>query len=180
MVLDKLNINHVKYSLSDSCSRKVSRCELITSERVSIVTMEDVMGYGERNGIDVKAWLGGQKDFFDMLTADYILWNVDRHYGNWGVYMNPDTGKILGLHPLFDHNLCLFREEGIIYSHIIPTKTLEQVARFAKSKHTVNMVNLLNWLSERKTKALFKEYLRGLTEYNELKRRAYKYMRWSV
>ena len=38
------------------------------------------------------------------MIVDYLCSNPDRHLQNWGVYYNPDTMEIKGLHPLFDHN----------------------------------------------------------------------------
>ena len=42
--------------------------------------------------------------YFKTIVVDYLIANRDRHLGNWGFYMNNETGKIACMHPLFDHN----------------------------------------------------------------------------
>ena len=56
-----------------------------------------------------------------MLLLDYVTCNVDRHYGNIGVFIENDINRILGFSPLYDHNLsCLpyYRENEDLASHI--------------------------------------------------------------
>lgn len=180
MILDKLGISHVEYTLSESCFITVSRCELMTSETISIAPIEELYNYCTRNGINVMDWLWKQRGFCEMLIADYILWNKDRHFSNWGYYFSPDTGEVLGLHPLFDHNLCLFKQEDVILSQAIAGKTIEEAARIAKLRYNgVNTDALLIWLKNRKTRALFRKYLKSNVEYKELVNRVLRYRKWS-
>ena len=52
--------------------------------------------------------LASKEQIRDMLLLDYVTCNVDRHYGNIGVFIENDTNIILGFAPLFDHNMsCL-------------------------------------------------------------------------
>lgn len=39
----------------------------------------------------------------DMITADFLTANEDRHFGNFGLLRNPDTLEWLGAAPLFDN-----------------------------------------------------------------------------
>ena len=39
-----------------------------------------------------------------MQVCDYILGNNDRHIDNWGFMMDNDTGELIGLHALMDHD----------------------------------------------------------------------------
>lgn len=43
-----------------------------------------------------------------MIVLDAVTFNVDRHAGNYGVLVNNDTGKLLGINPIFDMNLSEF------------------------------------------------------------------------
>ena len=40
-----------------------------------------------------------------MNIVDYVLGNSDRHEGNWGFFVDNESGELLGTHPLmdFDH-----------------------------------------------------------------------------
>lgn len=50
-----------------------------------------------------KAGIPGAKEYLDnMITADHILCNFDRHLGNFGFIRSADNGAILGFAPLFD------------------------------------------------------------------------------
>ena len=47
-----------------------------------------------------------------MLILDYIVFNVDRHFGNFGFIQNAKTGKILGPAPIYDTGCSLFAAMG--------------------------------------------------------------------
>ncbi len=47
------------------------------------------------------------KDYIQMIFLDTICLNPDRHTANFGLLREPDTGKIIGAAPCFDHNMAL-------------------------------------------------------------------------
>lgn len=47
------------------------------------------------------------KAFVQMSFFDALLFNMDRHEQNYGVLRDVATGEILGMAPLFDHNIAL-------------------------------------------------------------------------
>lgn len=44
------------------------------------------------------------ENYYKTIVVDYLISNSDRHDQNWGFYMDNDTGELIGLHPIFDHN----------------------------------------------------------------------------
>lgn len=46
-------------------------------------------------------------DYVRMIFLDTIVANPDRHTANFGLLRDTETGKLLGLAPLFDHNMAL-------------------------------------------------------------------------
>ena len=46
-------------------------------------------------------------DYVRMIFLDTIVANPDRHTANFGLLRNTATGELLGLAPLFDHNMAL-------------------------------------------------------------------------
>ena len=44
------------------------------------------------------------ENFYKTIIVDYLIPNSDRHGQNWGFFMDNTSGRLLGLHPLFDHN----------------------------------------------------------------------------
>jgi len=45
--------------------------------------------------------------YVQMLFFDGLIFNMDRHEHNFGVLRDTETGKTLGLAPLYDHNIAL-------------------------------------------------------------------------
>ena len=46
-------------------------------------------------------------DYIRMIFMDTITANPDRHTSNFGLLRDANTGKLLGLAPMFDHNMAL-------------------------------------------------------------------------
>ena len=46
-------------------------------------------------------------DYVRMIFLDTIVANPDRHTANFGLLRDTKTGELLGLSPLFDHNMAL-------------------------------------------------------------------------
>ena len=46
-------------------------------------------------------------DYVRMIFLDTIVANPDRHTANFGLLRDTKTGELLGLAPLFDHNMAL-------------------------------------------------------------------------
>ena len=43
-----------------------------------------------------------------MLVFDAVIYNEDRHFGNFGVLRDNHTGKVTGAAPVFDNGMSLF------------------------------------------------------------------------
>lgn len=85
---------------------KVSTCELITSEKRSIVSMEFMDIYCANHDLDTEQFVL-KKDayaYYMMNIIDYLIGNSDRHWGNWGFFVDNATNMPLELHPLMDFN----------------------------------------------------------------------------
>ena len=54
---------------------------------------------------------GMAQAYRSMLVFDAVTANVDRHGANFGVLRDNATGKVIGMAPIFDHNLALFPQE---------------------------------------------------------------------
>ena len=107
------NVYHVPYELINYHDKLSSKCILFTDESKGFVTMnnyaieknkttieiEDVVKYCKPHGIE--------DDFFKMIVFDALIFNVDRHLGNYGFLVDNDSGEIIDFAPLFDHNLSL-------------------------------------------------------------------------
>lgn len=110
-----MNIAAIPYGLSKWNGELCSTCDLFTSKQYAflpigrIVTsdgMEAVRSYYESLGPTFVSALN------DMLVLDALLFNTDRHFGNFGVLIDNKTNRIASPAPLFDHGNSLFTFAG--------------------------------------------------------------------
>ena len=110
-----IGINVVPYRLSKWKNTLCSTCELFTSKDVSFVPvgrivrsggMQAVKAYYKELGTDF------EKALNEMLIFDALIFNTDRHYGNFGFLVDSHTNRILAPAPLFDHGNSLLNFAG--------------------------------------------------------------------
>lgn len=123
-ILDKCNVRHVKYELVMDYGEVCSKCELMTTDKLSRISFSDLVdSYSDALDIALKL---DSETIYKMCIIDYLVSNCDRHFGNWGFYYDSDTLELLECHPLFDHNLAfaLNGEESEVFEGM----TLKEVA----------------------------------------------------
>lgn len=106
-----MGFDAVSYNLSKWKGTLCSTCALFTSKDYAflpvghIVTsggMKAVQEYYQRLGEEFVKALG------DMLVLDALIFNTDRHFGNFGFLVDNKTNRIAAPAPLFDHGNSLF------------------------------------------------------------------------
>ena len=106
-----MGLKHIDYSLASWKKSICSVCEIVTSKDVSYVpiwkfgdfpTVVDVANYLKTLGDDY------YNDFVDMMIFDALIYNTDRHQGNFGLLIDSGTNKPISLAPIFDNGLGLF------------------------------------------------------------------------
>lgn len=105
----ELNLNHVDYGLRKHADKVCSVCDAFTSESVGYLPFFAV-GYQINtimSIIEVYKRYGLKKEITDMFIFDAVIFNEDRHKGNFGFVIDNDTNAILGMAPLFDHNVAM-------------------------------------------------------------------------
>lgn len=105
----ELRLDHVDYDLRKHGSRVCSVCDAFTSENVGYLpfagidtrssTIPRVLSIFEEYGLKQKAT--------DMFIFDAVIFNEDRHKGNFGFLVDNDSNEILDMAPLFDHNIAM-------------------------------------------------------------------------
>lgn len=105
-ILDKLNVNHCKYIAGEDDGYYVSMCEAMSTENMGILHGMDFISYCNVNGFNPDKHMMeiDSESIYKMWIIDYLIANRDRHGQNWGFYYDLETMKILGCHPLYDHN----------------------------------------------------------------------------
>lgn len=127
-----LGINVLPYNLSKWKDILCSTCELFTSKDASFVPVGRIVRSGGMQA--VKAYykeLGPEfeKALNDMLIFDALIFNTDRHYGNFGFLIDSHTNSIIAPAPLFDHGNSLFNFAGVD-----ALKSKESFLKYAKAQ----------------------------------------------
>ena len=114
-IAEIMGINAIPYGLSKWKGELCSTCNLFTDKSYSflpvgrIVTnggMEAVQEYYESLGTNYINALN------DMIVLDALIFNTDRHFGNFGFLVDNTTNEITAPAPLFDHGNSLFNYAG--------------------------------------------------------------------
>ena len=111
-----LGVNAVPYSLSKWKNTLCSTCELFTSKDVSFVPVGRIVRSGGMQAVRAyykKLGEEFEKALNDMFIFDALIFNTDRHYGNFGFLIDSHTNEIIAPAPLFDHGNSLFNFAGV-------------------------------------------------------------------
>ncbi len=114
-IIDCFNVEHVAYTESKFLDVRVSKCKILTSEEKSIVPMEFVEIYCQNHSKDKMNFIK-RKDrysYYMMNIIDYLVGNVDRHWGNWGFEVDNATNGLGKLYPFMDFNKAFLSYENV-------------------------------------------------------------------
>ena len=98
-VAEALGLPHVAYGLSKYKKVLCSTCPLFTSEKYRYIPAGHIVS-GESALNDPR--------FSDIFFFDALIFNTDRHLGNFGFLIDNDTNEIAGAAPIFDNGYGLF------------------------------------------------------------------------
>lgn len=113
LIMDKLNIDHVSYSVMVDDENPYSVCEDFISRDTELVTAWKILQrYPKPNHLSVyQHYIDcckslGIDDIVDkinqMIVVDFIIANEDRHLNNFGLVRNANTLEWIGVAPIFD------------------------------------------------------------------------------
>ncbi|MBR5826687.1 MAG: hypothetical protein IKY78_06350 [Clostridia bacterium] len=159
-------IDYVPYEEDYFDGVKVSKCKIITSEDRSIVPYEFIDIYCVNREIN-KLKFVLKKDsyaYYMMNIVDYLIGNTDRHWGNWGFFVDNNTNKLQGLYYLMDFNksfLSYDNIDGALCQTADRKITQREAAIEAVEKIGLNQISEIQeeWFSDEKTKDMFMQRL---------------------
>lgn len=111
-----MGIDTVPYNLSKWKGILCSTCELFTSLKYSYMPVSRIVRSGGINTVrELYRSLGETfvDALNDMILFDAVIYNTDRHFGNFGFLVDNHTNKIVSPAPLFDHGNSLFNLAGL-------------------------------------------------------------------
>ena len=170
-IVDCFDIDHVSYEESEFDGTRVSKCKIITSENIGIVSSEFIEVYCINHGKN-KMKFTLKRDaysYYMMNIVDYLIGNVDRHWGNWGFLVDNKNNKIKKLYPLMDFNKAFLSYEtleGALCQTTEKRTSQKQAAIDAVSKIGLNQTKEIDrsWFSDDKTADMFFARLAVLKE----------------
>lgn len=124
-----MGLNCVEYDLENWKGILASKCRLFTDIDTAFVPISRLIKDRTlKNALDYYAGLG--KPFYDdlcsMLVFDAVIYNEDRHFGNFGILRDNHTGKIIKPAPIFDNGFSLF--------NFAMADDLENLGKYAKTR----------------------------------------------
>ncbi len=146
-IIDCFDIEHVKYEEEEFDGQPVSACHLITNEELSIVSAEYVEIYAANHDMKLSdiVFKKSFKAYHMMNIIDYLVGNSDRHWGNWGFWVDNRTNKLESLYPLMDFNRAF-----TAYSDLDGAMCLPENSKITQKEAALNAVRLvgLNQIKE--------------------------------
>jgi hypothetical protein len=142
-VAEAMGIHHVPYGLSSWQKCICSTCELFCDIDHSFVpiyrlvdncSLRTAATYCKQFSEEV------YNQFVDMLVFDALIFNEDRHFGNFGMMVDNKNDEPYAFAPLFDHGLSLF-------NYAMPDD-LEDLPAYAKTRSSAYGVPFDNIVRE--------------------------------
>lgn len=110
-IANKMGLFCVQYDLENWKGLLSSKCKLFTDIDTSFVPIGRILKNTSLKAcIDYYKTLGDEfyEQLCSMLVFDALIYNEDRHFGNFGILRNNKTGDIFNTAPIFDNGLSLF------------------------------------------------------------------------
>ena len=112
-IAEHMGLNAVHYDLENWKGILASKCKLFSSIDVSYVPIWRVIpDITLKKAIDYYDSLGEEfgEQIRSMLMLDALIYNEDRHFGNFGLLRDNKTGDFIAPAPMFDHGHSLFSQ----------------------------------------------------------------------
>jgi hypothetical protein len=159
-IMERLGIDHVPYKLVFNKGKYYSSCECMVTPDTEFLTAHYVYNYFEDNAalnkyerfINACERMGikNVKDDLDkMIGIDYIIANIDRHHGNFGIIRDADTLEWLKIAPIFDSGRSLWCDKTNI-SNISAERKTDSRAFMNTNEDQIRLIKKYDWFDIKK------------------------------
>ena len=114
-IAETMRLNAVHYDLENWKGITASKCPLFTDIHTSYIPIGRIVRKGGIAAcLSYYDQLGGEfsEQIRSMLVFDALIYNEDRHFGNFGVLRDNHSGEIIAPAPIFDNGFSLFCYAG--------------------------------------------------------------------
>ena len=114
-IAETMRLNAVHYDLENWKGITASKCALFTNIDISYIPIGHIVRSGgiaacldwyDKHGPEFS------EQIRSMLVFDALIYNEDRHFGNFGILRDNHSGEIIAPAPIFDNGLSLFCYAG--------------------------------------------------------------------
>lgn len=130
-IAEAMGLNAVHYDLENWKGILASKCRLFTDIDTSYIPIGRLVRDGGLKAcLEYYGNLGTEylEQIKSMLVFDAVIYNEDRHFGNFGVLRDNRSGKITASAPIFDNGLSLF--------NFATKEDFEDLDSYAKTRST--------------------------------------------
>lgn len=130
-IAETMGLNAVHYDLENWKGILASKCKLFTDIDTSYIPIGRLVKTGGLKAcLEYYGKLGNDylEQIKSMLVFDAVIYNEDRHFGNFGVLRDNRSGKIISPAPVFDNGLSLF--------NFATMEDFEDLDSYAKTRST--------------------------------------------
>ena len=112
-VLASMGVQVVPYEQIKMRNTLFTKSPCFTSDKVSFLSCNDVV---KKKGIRYIDEIKKQfpKDYANMIVSSYLVGNEDLSGKNWGVLMSNQSGRIIGIAPLFGFEKCFLNYDAMV------------------------------------------------------------------
>lgn len=110
-IAERMGLHAVHYDLENWKDILASKCKLFTDIDTAYIPVGRLVRTGGIKAcLEFYAAISKEavEELKSMLVFDAVIYNEDRHFGNFGVLRNNHSGKIIGAAPIFDNGISLF------------------------------------------------------------------------
>lgn len=110
-IAQAMGLHAVRYELENWKGILASRCKLFTNIDTAYIPIGRIVREGGlKSCLEYYEKLGSEayEEVKSMLVFDAVIYNEDRHFGNFGVLRDNHSGELIGAAPVFDNGLSLF------------------------------------------------------------------------
>lgn len=139
-IAERMGLHAVHYDLESWKDILASKCKLFTDIDTAYIPIGHLV---KTDGIQAclnyyeKISEEAAEEIRGMLVFDAVIYNEDRHFGNFGVLRDNRTGKVIGPTPIFDNGLSLFN-----YAMSDDLEFLEEYAKNRSNPYGISFENV--------------------------------------
>lgn len=176
LIMDKLNVDHVNYSVIIDDEKPYSVCEDFISSDTELVTAWKILQkFPKPNHLSVYQHYINCCNSLDiddivdkinqMIVVDFIIANEDRHLNNFGLIRNANTLEWIGVAPIFDSG------SSLGYDKVTPNMDKQSLIVCKPFKKThfeqLKLVTSFDWIDFDALKNIDNEILGILNDADE-------------